>query len=146
MMRKLDREAINEHLAALEEATAVLHGTATWTAQDLAADTGRLWIVAHGLQIAIQNVLDVAAHIGAALRSGASIGDYRGAVLALGELGVLDADFAQRIAPMAGLRNIIVHGYLRLEADRLVQAIGQLDDFATFAQAVEAFLAQNHGL
>lgn len=145
-MARLDRESVVAHLADLEEAVAVLRRAAGWTARDLAGDTARLWVVAHGLQVAIQNVVDISAHVGAALRAGAAADDYRDAILALGSLGVLDTAFVARIAPMAGLRNIIVHGYLRLEAARLVDALGQLDDFATFARGIDAFLAQNPDL
>ena len=145
-MGRLDRDAVREHLLALEEAVAVLRTKADWTPAELRDEPTKLWVVAHGLQLAIQNVVDIAAHIGASLRSGASAADYRDAILALAEWGVLERPFAGRIAPMAGLRNIIVHGYLRLQVERLVDALGNLDDFGTFARAIHAFLAANPGL
>jgi uncharacterized protein YutE (UPF0331/DUF86 family) len=113
---------------------------------DLEADTVRLWALAHGLQLAAQNVIDVASHLASALRSGAAPADYRGAILALGEIGVLDDRFARTLAPLAGLRNVLVHAYLHLEADRLLEAVRKLDDFRRFVTGVRAFLARNPGL
>ena len=145
-MGTLDRERVDAHLRSLEDTVAVLRTVQGWQARDLADEATRLWTVAHGMQIAIQNVVDIAAHLSAALATGEVPESYHDAILALGRLGLLDPSFAERIAPMAGLRNILVHGYLRLDVDRLVTALRSLDDFGAFASAVEAFLAANPGL
>jgi uncharacterized protein YutE (UPF0331/DUF86 family) len=144
-MARIDREAVAAHLAAIEDAVTVLQGLSHLSPADLAA-TERLWAVSHGLQLAIQNVLDVATHVVTALDAGAPPEDYRGALLRLGELGVLRPEFAAQIAPMAGLRNILVHGYLRLEVQRLVDALQRLDDLAAFTESVRAFLDANAAL
>ncbi len=145
-MGRIDRDALRAHLLAMDEAATVLRSKIGWSAEDLRGDPTKLWVVAHGLQLATQNALGVAAHIGGALLPGRTADDYRDALLTLGELGVVDRDFAERIAPMAGLRNIIVHGYLRLQAERLLDTLQHLDDFRMFATAIDAFLAANPGL
>jgi len=142
-MGRLDQETIRAHLAALEEAVRVLRRLTGWGAAELQADPVRLWAVAHGVQLALQNVLDVSMHIVAGIGGGTAPEDYRGALVALGRLGVVEQAFAESIAPMAGLRNILVHSYLRLSVDRLVQALARLDDFDAFVRAVAAFLALN---
>ena len=118
----------------------------TWSAAQLTTDTVHLWALAYGFQLAAQNVLDISSHIGSALRLGAAPEDYHGAIVALGETGVLDADFARVLAPLAGLRNILVHGYLRLEAERLHEALGHLGDLRRFIADIHAFLEANPGL
>jgi uncharacterized protein YutE (UPF0331/DUF86 family) len=60
----------------------------------------------------------------------------------LGELGDLPADFARRFRGVAGLRNVLVHGYLAVDAGRLHELLNAgLEDFARFAGHVERFLA-----
>jgi len=145
-MGRIDREVVEEHLAALERCVCTLHGWREWNVTDLEGSPEKLWAVAHGVQIALQNVFDVASHLGAALTAGAAPEDYRGTVRLLGDVGVLDAGFAASIAPMAGLRNVLVHGYLRLRTEGLVDALRQLDDFSRFAREVVSFLAANPGL
>jgi uncharacterized protein YutE (UPF0331/DUF86 family) len=56
-------------------------------------------------------------------------------------LGVYDADFAQRIARSAGLRNILVHEYNDIDHRILHQAIPDaLDQYHAYINAVRAFL------
>ncbi len=45
--------------------------------------------------------------------------DYYESILRLGELDVLPADFAKRLAPLAGFRNILVHEYLVVDWDKV---------------------------
>lgn len=142
MPERLDREAIQTHLRHLSEVIRELRRKGKPTATDLLASTDLLWFVAHGLQMAIQDVIDVATHMAVELSAEAP-DDYRSAIVALGRLHVLDEGFAAEIAPMAGLRNILVHGYLRLDAQRLGDALSHLDDLTEFARAIAAFLAAN---
>lgn len=55
---------------------------------------------------------------------------------------MLPADFARCFRAMAGFRNVLVHGYLELDVDRLHRVLNHhLDDFVAFAGHVERFLA-----
>jgi uncharacterized protein YutE (UPF0331/DUF86 family) len=44
----------------------------------------------------------------------------------MGDLGILSAELAQRLAPSAGLRNRLVHEYETLDDDRVLAAIDAL--------------------
>jgi uncharacterized protein YutE (UPF0331/DUF86 family) len=142
MPERLDRASILTHLRHLREVVQELRRKGRITADDLKGSTETLWFVAHGLQMATQGVVDVAMHMVVALSAEAP-DDYRSAIEALRRLHVLDEAFADRIAPMAGLRNILVHGYLRLDADRLADALDHLDALGTFSDGIMAFLAAN---
>jgi uncharacterized protein YutE (UPF0331/DUF86 family) len=51
--------------------------------------------------------------------------------------------FADRFRPIAGFRNLLVHGYLDLDVARLHRVLEErLDDFVEFAAHVERHLAQ----
>ncbi len=142
MGERLDRESIDAHLHHLRTIVQELSRKGPVTPQQLQASTERLWFVAYGLQIAAQNAIDVALRIVVSL-SGEAPDDYRAALEGLGRLHVMDEESAARIAPMAGLRNILVHGYLRLDVDRLADALSHLGDLTEFARGIEAFLAAN---
>jgi uncharacterized protein YutE (UPF0331/DUF86 family) len=62
--------------------------------------------VERALQLAIQVVVDIATHI---LSTAANLTpeDYRDAILNLAEAGVIPSDYANRIAGMAGFRNVL---------------------------------------
>jgi uncharacterized protein YutE (UPF0331/DUF86 family) len=140
-MAALDRERIASHLAALDEAVRGLERHAGVTADQLARDLDLRWAVSHGLQLAIQNVLHVSAHVATVL--GSVPERYRDSVEALGRLGVIDRDFAAAIADTAGLRNVLVHGYLALDLQRVAESLRRLDDFRSFAAQLTEFLRAN---
>ncbi len=59
----------------------------------------------------------------------------------LGDIGVLEAELAERLAPSAGLRNVLVHRYADIRVDLVAGAIGLvLDDFAAYVRSIAAHL------
>lgn len=89
----------------------------------------------HAIQLAIQICIDVGAHLVAEL--GLEVpGDYKGIFESLHARG-LDPQLAERLSKAAGMRNILVHGYLEVDSEAVWQALDHLDDlrqFAVFAQ------------
>ena len=67
-------------------------------------------------QLAIQCVMDVAYTL-ASFHQWQRPTDGRDALRLLGRQGVVPPAFADRIAPMANFRNILVHDYLGLDVD-----------------------------
>ena len=55
---------------------------------------------------------------------------YYEAILRLGEIGVLPTDFARRLAPLAGLRNALLHEYVNVDWNKVHQSLKQLDDLS----------------
>jgi uncharacterized protein YutE (UPF0331/DUF86 family) len=134
-----DPLVVRRHLAALREALANLRRHSGRTAGDMRASVDLRWSVERGLQLCAQNVLDIATHIAAA--SGRDAADYASAIDRLAELSVLPAQFASRLRPLAGFRNILVHGYLEIDL-ALVEKIltEKIQDLEEFARLVEAQL------
>jgi uncharacterized protein YutE (UPF0331/DUF86 family) len=134
----LDATAVRRHLLAIEHALGHLRRLA---GRSLAADIDARWAVERGLQLCAQNALEVATHLCAA--AGKDAPDYASALVELGALGVLPAAFVARFRGVAGLRNVLVHGYVDLDVARLQAALAErLGDFAEFAVHVERFLEQ----
>ncbi len=67
---------------------------------------------------------------------------YRGVIQVLGENGVLDEDLLESFTAIAGLRNLLVHDYTRIDPGRLLGFLSRLDDFRRFAKMVEQWLEQ----
>lgn len=134
-----DREVIRRHLGALREALANLRRHAKHSADELRADADMRWIVERGLQLCVQNVLDVATHLSAA--SGLDSPDYASAIDRLADLRVLPAEFASRLRLIAGFRNVLVHGYLQVDLDVLERVLRERPaDLEEFARCVEEYL------
>ena len=138
-----DPEVIRRHLGALREALFNLRRHAGRSARELRADADLRWIVERGLQLCVQNALDIATHLAAA--SGLDSPDYATAIDRLAAIGVLPPEFASRLRPMAGFRNVLVHGYLKMDLDVLERVLHErLQDLDQFAIQLEAYLARDH--
>lgn len=135
---RLDAEVVRRHLLALDQAIQNLrrHSGRPRAALD---DQDQLWMVERGLQLCAQNALDIATHVVAA--HGHDAPDYATAVDELGGLGILPREFAASFRAIAGFRNVLVHGYLGVDVDRVHSLLNErLDDFVTFAEHVQRHL------
>ena len=136
---QIDPAVVRRHVAALREALAGLRRHEGRSAQELRANVDLRWAIERGLQLCAQNALDIATHIAAA--SGLDTPDYATAIDRLAELSVLSADFASRLRPIAGFRNVLVHGYLRVDPAVVERVLAEkLPELEEFARSVEAYL------
>jgi uncharacterized protein YutE (UPF0331/DUF86 family) len=134
-----DTTVVRRHLLALDEAVQHLRRHAGRPFSVLVTDADERWTVERGLQLCAQNALDIATHLAAS--GGRDAPDYASAIDALGELGVLPAEFALRFRGIAGFRNVLVHGYLGVDLPRMHQVLNSgLDDFAAFARFIEGYI------
>lgn len=95
----------------------------------LLADRDKLKSVKYGFVVAIEVLIDAGNHIIASqgYRAPTSYGDV---FVVLGEHDHIDADDVPRFVAMAGLRNLLVHGYAEVDDERVVAILkDRLDDF-----------------
>lgn len=136
---ELDAATVRRHLLALDAAVVQLRKYRGRTVDELRSSLELLWVVERGLQLCAQNVLDVATHV--AVKEGMDVAEYAAAIDALGQLGVVSPELAGRLRGLAGFRNVLVHGYLEVDVERLHALLdSRLDDFVQFAAAVDAWL------
>ncbi|MBS3809476.1 MAG: DUF86 domain-containing protein [Desulfobacterales bacterium] len=92
-------------------------------------------IVERNLEVAAQCCIDICNRI-ISLEKAKKPVDSHDAIIRAGELNIIDAEFAKRIAPIAGFRNIFVHGYLGLDWDEIYRNLQRLEDLLQFADAI----------
>ena len=95
-----DAEVVQRHIGAMRQALANLRRHAGLTVEELRGDSDLRWIVERGLQLTIQNALDISTHFSAS--SGLDAPDYATAIDRLTELSVISSELASRLRPMAG--------------------------------------------
>lgn len=110
---------------------------------DFDADPYLRDIVERNLEIAAQCCIDICHRI-ISLERAPKPADYRGSIICMGELGVLDAGFARRLAPLAGFRNILVHEYMSINWDEVYESLNRLDDLRHFADSVTRWMKSKH--
>jgi len=139
---QFDPEVVGRHLAALREALRNLSRHSGRSAAELRADSDLRWTVERGLQLCVQNALDIATHLAAA--SGLDSPDYATAIDRLAELSVLSGEFALRLRPIAGFRNVLMHGYLQVDLEILERVLKErLPELLEFSDRVEEYLGRS---
>jgi uncharacterized protein YutE (UPF0331/DUF86 family) len=96
-------------------------------------------IVERNLEVAIQCCIDIS-HRLISLEKARKPADYYEAILLMGELSILPAEFALRLAPVAGFRNILIHEYLSVDWDHVYTHLQQLDDLKQFGELIRDWL------
>jgi uncharacterized protein YutE (UPF0331/DUF86 family) len=68
-------------------------------------------------------------------------GDYQSTFITLGENKVLPMDFANKIAPSVGLRNLIVHKYGRVDLKRMIDDIkNEISEYLEYLKLINKYL------
>jgi uncharacterized protein YutE (UPF0331/DUF86 family) len=81
-------------------------------------DPIHLLALERAFQLAAEVLFDIGHHVLAG-RGHSVPAHYREVIPALAEAGILDRSVAERLEGLAGLRNLIVHGYVEVDGDRL---------------------------
>ncbi len=134
-------EAVRQRLLKLEEAISRLEEIGRTDRAMLRTSFRDAWAAERGLQVAAEIVLDVGNHVLSA-HFGESARDYEDVIAQLAARGVIDEPLRARLKGLGGFRNILVHGYLELDADRVADYLVKGPaDFAAFLGAMRAWLA-----
>lgn len=133
-------EALRERLAKLEEVVGRLYEIATVGRDEFLRDYRQQWLAERGLELAAQAVFDIGNHILAG-EFGQSATEYEGILKGLGARGVLSASLGARLRGLGGFRNILVHGYLGIDAEKVFSALQQSPrDFTDFEAEILSWL------
>ena len=72
--------------------------------------------------------------------------NIRQSFTAASAVGLIDHDLAGRLAPSAGLRNVLVHAYVDLDVGRLVAAVPlAAEQYGEYVRQVARWVADRNG-
>lgn len=141
-MSEINKSLVLAYVTALRAYVKRLTAFQQYSYDEFESDEAIYWAVEHGLQMAIQCVIDIGSHL-LASQELARPEDYQQTILALGEHGVVPKEFAHRIAKMAGFRNILVHMYLGVDLKTVYDILQKnLSDFTEFANYIGDYLEE----
>ena len=136
-------DAVRERLARLEEVVARLGTLQPSATSPWFEDQRDAWAAERGVQLGAEILLDIGNHILTA-HYGASASDYEDIIAQLGTYAVIDGGLRERLKGLGGFRNILVHGYLRIDPTRVADYVRRAPaDFTDFALAIRAWLARS---
>lgn len=92
------------------------------------------------LQLIVDTMIDINQHFINELDLDAA-DDFQGTFYILSESSLIDKDFAQKIAPVVGLRNKVVHRYEKLDKERFIHDLrDNYEDFDKYVELVLKYL------
>lgn len=131
---------MDQLLSLLTRYVRILHQLGRIPLAEFQADPRNFGSAERFLQLAIETTLSVGHHLVAALGLDQPT-TYAEVFRTLGREGLLDAEFAQALEPMARMRNRLVHHYEDIDSGRLHDLLGnQLGDFDRFAASITKYL------
>jgi uncharacterized protein YutE (UPF0331/DUF86 family) len=135
-------EAVRERLLRLEEVISRLEELRRAAPGAPPGSFRDAWACERGLQLGAEILFDVGNHILSA-HFGVAAQDYEDIVAQLGAHGVIEAGLRERLRGLGGFRNVLVHGYLRVDPARVADLLARAPtDFSEFAAAIRAWLAR----
>lgn len=118
---------LRRHLEHLEELRERVEAPA-----DLRSDLSLHNDVLYSLLRVCQCVVDVAGEL--ASRRGLRFQDYTEAVRSLEAIDPFPSELIERLAPLPGFRNVLVHEYVELDYGRVLRALEELEPLRRFAR------------
>ena len=110
--------------------------------EEVLSDSSKRLIAERLLQLIVDTMLDI--NIQVIIDKNKIYDQTRSTFIILGELGVVPQEFANKIAPIIGLRNILVHRYEKLDKELFVKNLFQnSDDIKNYAKYISDFISQN---
>ncbi len=136
----MDRELIERKLEDMERYIEELKPARSKSLKEIQASLLTSWGIEHGLQLAIQALIDTGACMLASLGEH-RIEEYSDVIKKLGERNVIPKDFSQQILGMANFRNLLVHEYAEVDLEKVYDFLkNRLGDFETFARHIRRYL------
>ena len=135
-------DAIARRVLALNEALQHLSAKSPEiTAESLAADPLLQAAVERWLQVSVEACIDIAYHV-ISERGWTPPDAARSAFETLGNHGLIPRELAERLTRAAGMRNILVHDYVRVDRAILAAAVKTaLTDLRAFGAVAGALIA-----
>jgi len=135
-------EAIHERIAKLEEVISRLESIRDIERDTFKGDFRNMWLAERGLELGAQAILDIGNHILAG-HFGESAREYEEILGRLGARQVLPPELTARLRGLGGFRNILVHGYLTIDPDKVFDALQRSErDFTDFQAEILDWLAR----
>lgn len=133
----VDAERIDARIEALDDYVATIRELMKPGLDSYLSDTSVQLQIERSLQLAIQICIDIGAHVISEKGLG-SPGEYREVFEVIGDAGLINDALAERLMSAAGTRNLLVHGYAKINRERIWQDLEHIDDFIEFARAIRS--------
>ena len=140
-MSPVEEEIIRRKLAIIVENLKALEPIKNMTPEEYAHDLYKRKATERLLQELIEAAIDINTHI--IVQTGnMAPEDYFQSFEKLGELKIVAVELAGKLAPSAGLRNVLVHEYDRLKHSLVLKAVRDAEElYPEYVKSIEDFIS-----
>lgn len=125
-----------ERLQNLEENIANLRQMRkTYTLEDMKKNKFDEWALRYGLFESIQIIIDLSCHLAAEYNLGVSK-TYVECIEKLEKFEYINAKLTKNLIASIGLRNMLIHEYVKIDIERLYGYLEFIEDFSDFVKAI----------
>lgn len=132
--RKLNHELIRQRASDIRSNIVFLRGQATRPDEDFLSDDLAIRACRYAFIVISEAAANICSHTIAKLL-GRTAETYGGCYSLLAENELITPDLANRLRKVAGFRNLLVHGYARIDDRQTLQimrhSLGDMEDFLT---------------
>ena len=129
-----------ERVETLEENIANLKRMGSeFTLERIARNKFDEWALRYGLFESIQIVIDLSCHLTGKYNLGAAK-TYVECIEKLVAYDYIDAEIGKKMIAAIGLRNMLIHEYVKIDVEKLYGFLSLSDDFSRFIEAVHEYL------
>jgi uncharacterized protein YutE (UPF0331/DUF86 family) len=135
-------ESLHARLAKLDEIIPFLRELGAADRSDLKKSLRDMMAVERGLQLGAELIFDIGNHILSA-QLGVHATDYRDIVRRMAQRKVISDSLGARLERLSGFRNVLVHGYMELDQDLVLDNLFKApQDFTDFMIEVRDWLEE----
>jgi len=136
----IDSTVLNSRIAKLREYLKILKELGKENEKEFTQNYKIYGLAERYLQLAIECVLDIGNHMISRLEF-KKPETYQDIFIILGKNSILPVEFSEKIAKMAGFRNILVHGYIDIDETMVYYHLKEdLTDFEEFIKYIIQYL------
>lgn len=140
----LNKAFIERKIKLIQEDLSNLESLVAYTFEDISSDSIKMNAVERLLEKIIMRALDINQHLVAEIGKGVEpVRGYEDTFLVLSHLSVYPKDFAEKIAPSAGLRNRLIHEYNNTKEEIIYSSVKEaLKQYAQYCNYILQFVAK----
>ena len=136
----LNKNLIKTKIRSIQEYLVEIEPILSLPKEQVVSNIEKLRALERNFQLIVDAMLDINIHLIRELELG-SPNDLKSTFIILSEGKIIPSDFAQKISPIVGLRNILVHGYEKVDRGLFVDSFQKnRQDFDKYLFLINSFL------
>jgi len=136
----LNKDLIKTKMRSVQEYLMEIEPVLSLPKEQIISNFEKLRALERDFQLIVDAILDINIHFIRELGLG-SPDDLKSTFVILAEGKIIPFDFAQKISPVVGLRNILVHGYEKADRKLFIDSFQKnRQDFDEYLKLINSFL------